>query len=66
MGGRGIERGLWKGGDTRIVSLLIPIRVTGDILGLLLMLLLAASLEHLLEELELGCCESEKGKEVDA
>jgi len=37
--------------------LLVPSSVAGDVLGLLLLLLLAA-IEHLLEELELGICES--------
>lgn len=47
--------GGWK--PTRFVGLLVPRGVAGDVLRLLLLLLLAA-VEHLLEELELGICES--------
>lgn len=51
-------------GDTLIVSCLVPTRVAGDVLGLLLLLLLVA-LEHLLEELELGGCEGEEGENTE-
>ena len=50
--GEGEER---RGESTRIISLLIPNRVAGYVLRLLLLLL--GLLEHLLEELELGGCE---------
>ena len=50
------------GGQTAIVVLLIPIRITRHILRCLMMLLLSALVEHLLEELELGVCAcDEKG-----
>jgi len=49
------EGGLGRGRNTTIVVLLVPIRVAGYILWLLL-LLLPALIEHLLEELELGFC----------
>ena len=68
---RGIREEENRNGDeelcTLIVGLLIPIRVAGDVLGLLLLLMLlaAAALEHLLEELELGGCECEERKEAD-
>ena len=65
---RGIREEENRNGDeelcTLIVGLLIPIRVAGDVLGLLLLLLLTTALEHLLEELELSRCECEEGEEV--
>jgi len=49
-----------------LVVLLVPIRVAGYVLGrLLLLLLLRVALEHLLEELELGGGEGEKGREEE-
>ncbi len=51
-----------KGVRTAFIGVLIPPGVRGDVLGLLLLLLVAA-LEHLLEELELGGCEGEEEEE---
>ena len=45
------------------VGLLIPRGVAGDVLRLLLLLLLLPTVEHLLEELELGVREGEKGED---
>ena len=46
----------FKRGNTIVVVLLIPTRITRHILRRLMMLLLSAVVEHLLEELELGVC----------
>lgn len=47
---------------TSFVVLPIPTRVAGNVLWWLLLLLLVLALKHLLEELELRCCEGqEKG-----
>ena len=48
--------------NTGFVGLLVPSGIAGDVLGLLLLLLLALTIEHLLEELELGSCEGEDGE----
>lgn len=42
-----------KGVHTSLVILPVPIRITGDVLRLLVLLLLSASIEHILEELKL-------------
>ena len=57
-------------GVTGFISLLVPLRIAGYVLRLLglcvLLLLTAAALEHLLEELELRGCEgAEEGEEEE-
>lgn len=61
-GGKG-GKGEGEGEITGFISLLIPLRITGHVLRLLLLLVLVAALEHLFEELELGCAEGEEGGE---
>jgi len=47
---------------TGLISLLVPRSITGHVLRLVVLLLLAAAVEHLLEELELCECEGEEGE----
>lgn len=58
------EEGKRGGTRTGIMVLLVPHRVAGDVLLLLLGLLLLG-LEHLFEELELGGCKGGEGEEEE-
>lgn len=55
-----------SGGSRQTVFVVfpVPVRVAGDVLGFLV-LLLRVRLEHLLKELELGCCEGEEEGEKE-